>query len=178
MLNEKNLEIKVKLNNLSKTRDLLRLLCKGRKTIKQKVFQEDIYYKVNKGRLKLRVISERAGNLIHYFRDNESSKRVSNYTISETSTPKELNTTLISLYGVLINVKKLREITILDNVRIHIDKVMGLGNYLEIEIIVSSIKTANKTMKGLIKSLELEEKNFIKVSYSDLLLNKKKNNDS
>jgi predicted adenylyl cyclase CyaB len=175
---KKNFEIKVKLQNLNKTRNLVRLLCTGKNVIKEKQIQEDIYYNVGKGRLKLRIIKGKTGNLIHYFRNNESGKRVSNYTISETNTPKELNSILTSLYGVLINVKKVREITIIDNTRIHIDKVIGLGNYLEIEVIFDSIMKARRTMADLIKRLDLDEKKFIKVSYSDLLLNKKENNAS
>jgi adenylate cyclase class 2 len=172
----KNFEIKVKLSDPPKTKKLVQLICKGKSPVSQKQVQEDIYYNVNKGRLKLRVINGKTGNLIHYFRSNESSKRVSNYTISQTNTPAELNSTLSSLHGVLVKVKKAREITIIDNVRIHIDKVIGLGNYLEIEIIFNSIKDAEKQMNGLIKNLRLDEKNFIKESYSDLLLKKRRNN--
>lgn len=173
---KKNFEVKVKLKDLNKTRNLVHSLCKGKKTVKQKQTQEDIYYKVSKGRLKLRIINGQTGNLIHYFRSNDTGKRVSSYTISETNTPKELNKILTSLYGVLIKVKKTREVTIIDNVRVHIDKVIGLGNYLEIEIIFNSITIAKKLMSDLIKRLEIEENKFIKVSYSDLLLNKKNNN--
>lgn len=173
---KKNFEIKVKLKDPNKTLNLVRSICRDKKVIKQKQLQEDIYYRINKGRLKLRIIDGKTGNLIHYFRSNERGKRVSKYTISETNTPTELNKILSSLYGVLIKVKKSREITIIDNVRIHIDKVSGLGNYLEIEVIFDSIMKARIIMADLIKQLELDEKNFIKVSYSDLLLNKKKNN--
>lgn len=172
----KNFEIKVKLSDPKKTRKLVQMLCKGKSPIREKQVQEDIYYMVNNGRLKLRIINGKMGTLIHYFRSSESGKRVSNYTISETNTPKELNSIFISLHKVLINVKKVREITIIDNVRIHIDKVIGLGNYLEIEIIFNSIKEAKKRMEHLIEILELNENEFINVSYSDLLLNKKKNN--
>jgi len=175
---KKNFEIKVKLQDPNKIRALVRLLCKGKKVFKEKQIQEDIYYRVQKGRLKLRIINGNTGNLIYYFRNNENSKRVSNYTISETNTPKELNSILSSLYGVLIKAKKTREITRMDNTRIHIDKVIGLGNYLEIEVIFDSIKKAKITMDGMIKLLDLKEEKFIKVSYLDLLLNKKKNNDN
>jgi predicted adenylyl cyclase CyaB len=173
---KKNFEIKVKLSDPNKTRKLLQLLCKDMSPIRQKQAQKDIYYKVNKGRLKLRIINGKTGNLIHYFRSNESRKRVSHYTIAETNTPAELNSTLSSLHGILIKVKKVREITIINNVRIHIDKVIGLGNYLEIEIIFNSIKEVRKRMDDLIDALELDRKKFINVSYSDLLLNKKKIN--
>jgi len=173
---KKNFEIKIKLSEPDRTRNLVLLLCKGRKVLKLSQRQEDIYYRVKTGRLKLRIIDGKKGNLIHYFRSNETGKRVSKYTISETDTPKELDSILSSLNGVLIKVKKRREITIIDNVRIHLDRVSGLGNYLEIEIIFNSIKEAKDRMHTLIKSLELDENAFIKVSYSDLLLNKKKNN--
>jgi hypothetical protein len=56
------------------------------------------------------IINGRTGNLIHYFRNEKSGKRVSNYTISKTNTPNELYTILISLYGILINVKKVRKL--------------------------------------------------------------------
>jgi len=173
---KKNFEIKIKLANPRKTKNLVRLLCKEKAASNLQQKQEDIYYRVNKGRLKLRIIDGKTGNLIHYFRSNTRGKRVSNYVISETNTPKELNTILSSLYGVLITVKKLREITIIDNVRIHLDKVIGLGNYLEIEIIFNSIREARIRMEKLLRILELDEEKFINVSYSDLLLNKKKNN--
>lgn len=175
---KKNFEIKTKLSNPERIKSLLRIFCKGKKVIRQKQTQEDIYYKVSRGRLKLRVIDGRTGNLIHYFRNNETGKRVSKYTISETNTPKELNSILSSLYGVMVIVKKSREIIILNNVRIHIDNVIGLGNYLEIEIIFKSIKEAEKQMSGLIENLKLDDKKFIKVSYSDLLLKKRRKNAS
>jgi adenylate cyclase class IV len=54
-----------------------------------------------------------------------------------------------------------------------LDKVAGLGNYLEIEIIYSDLLNAKKQMKNLVKLLDLEEKKFIKNSYSDLLKLKK-----
>lgn len=173
---KKNFEIKIKLPNPEKTKKLVRLLGKGKFPKRQTQTQEDIYYRVNSGRLKLRIIGGKKGNLIQYFRSNKTGKRVSKYVISETSTPKELNTILSSLYGILITVKKKREITILDNVRIHLDSVIGLGNYLEIEIIFNSIREARKRMESLINSLELDKQKFINVSYSDLLLNKKDNN--
>ncbi len=173
---KKNFEIKTKLSNPKSTKPLLKSLCLGNSAIREKQLQEDIYYKVTQGRLKLRIINGRTGNLIHYFRNNKTGKRVSKYTISETNTPRELDSILSSLYGVKVKVKKYREITILDNVRIHIDNVIGLGNYLEIEIIFKSIKDARKQMSGLIERLKLDEKNFIKESYSDLLLKKRRKN--
>ena len=168
----KNLEIKVRIKNTDKVRKLAKEFCKGKKheTLIQK--QEDIYYKVKKGRLKLRIIDSKKGNLIHYYRGNKELKRVSEYTIAETYTPAAMDSILGSLFGKLVTVKKTREIFITDNTRIHIDSVNGLGKFLEFEVIFNSLAKAKKEMKKLIEYFMLDEKQFIKVSYSDLLLRK------
>lgn len=169
----RNLEIKVKLRDFRGAEILAESFCKGKSSQRFKQKQEDIYYEVNKGRLKLRIINGKTGNLIHYFRSDKTRKRVSTYTIAETDTPKNLKKIFNSLFKELIVVKKTREVFISGNVRIHLDKVERLGNYLEFEIIINSEKSGNATMKKLIKHFGLDEKQFIKVSYSDLLLNKK-----
>lgn len=169
----KNLEIKVKLKNAENAVKLAERFCKGKATQRFEQKQEDVYYMVKKGRLKLRIINGKTGNLIHYFRTDKTLKRISNYTIAETDTPKNLKKILNSLYKKLITVKKTRVVFITGNVRIHIDKVSGLGHYLEFEIIINSDKPAHTMMKKLIEHFGLDEKQFIKVSYSDLLLNKK-----
>lgn len=168
----KNLEIKVEIENPAKIRKLAKEFCKGKKYEVLKQNQEDIYYKVKKGRLKLRIIDGINGNLIHYYRGNKERKRVSDYTISETDTPYALASILNSLYKKLVIVKKEREIFIIDNIRIHIDAVKGLGKFLEFEVIIKTLSKAKKEMEKLIEHFGLEEKQFIKVSYSDLLLRK------
>lgn len=173
---KKNLEIKARLTHSKKTAALLRGLFNDKQVITQEQIQEDIYFRVDKGRLKLRIINGKTGNLIHYFRNNNSGKRVSKYTISETNNPNELNSILGSLFGILIIVKKVRKIIIIENLRFHFDKVFGLGNYLEIEIIFNSIKEVEKQMDTLIDYLNLDETKFIKESYSDLLLKKRRKN--
>ena len=74
----------------------------------------------------------------------------------------------------MVTVDKKREIFVYDNVRIHLDKVKGLGNFLEFEIVFSSMAKAKQQMKTLIKYFGLDEKKFIKNSYSDLLMQNEK----
>lgn len=81
---------------------------------------------------------------------------------------------LKSLFGVLVTVRKTREIFIVNNIRIHLDSVAGLGKFLEFEVIFSSLKKAEREIEKLIKHFGLDEKQFIKVSYSDLLLKKRR----
>ena len=171
----KNYEIKTYVNNVKNLRRDVRKLVKNKTHRHCKEFQKDIYYKTGKDRLKLRIINNETGNLIFYDRKEHNKKRVSNYIISETKNFKELDEILKKLFDIFVVVDKEREIFIYDNIRIHLDKVKKLGSFLEIEIIYNSFKEAKKTMNELIEYFNLEEKDFIKESYSDMLIRKLKN---
>jgi len=188
----KNYEIKVPIRNILRAKKIAADYISGKKGARQfSESQKDIYYKVCdrqefppdgskssacRDRLKLRIIGDktfcRRGTLIFYDRKEKTGKRVSNYLLAETGNPAELDSIMRKLYNVLVIVDKKREIYTTNNVRIHIDKVRGLGNYLEFEILFNSIREATKTMNELITLFGLEEHTFIKCSYSDLLLKK------
>lgn len=169
----RNYEIKTAIKNTGLIRELAESYFRGKKFLHYTEQQEDIYYKSGSGRLKLRIINSSHGTLIYYNRGNKTGKRVSDYLLSPSPEPYELNRILSILFKELVRVKKKREIFRTDEIRIHIDSVSGLGKYLEFEVIFSSFKKAESLMKGLIEHFGLDEKNFIKGSYSDLLLNKK-----
>jgi adenylate cyclase, class 2 len=137
-------------------------------------YQKDIYYKVKDKRLKLRIINEEYGNLILYSKYDKYNKKISKYLIAEVTNPFELEEILRNFFKVLIVVNKRREIFIAENIRIHIDKVKGLGNFIEFEVIYNSFNSAKKIMQELIEYFELVEDGFIKNSYSDLLIKKQK----
>lgn len=133
--------------------------------------QTDVYYKADSGRLKLRIINDRLGNLIFYDRGEKTGMKISKYIISQTKDHKELNSILRKQFKVLVIVNKKRDIYIHNNIRVHIDTVKGLGRFLEIEIIYENLSKAKEQMKGLISKFQLNENKFIKGSYSDLLIN-------
>lgn len=168
-----NYEIKCRISNAKKLSNSLKADKKYSYTVEK---QTDVYFKVRKGRLKLRIINDEKANLIFYYRKNTHKERVSRYVISATEDFKELMFILKNQFDVLIKVEKIREIFISDNVRIHVDKVKGLGKFVEIEIIYEKFDGVKNNMKRLIDLLGLERENFIKNSYSDLLI--KKNNVS
>ena len=172
----KNLEIKVRIKDAPGIRRLAKEFCKGKKHGIFAQEQEDIYYKAGKGRLKLRIIDGKTGNLILYNRGNTQRKRVSEYIIANTETPEAMKEILSALYEKLVTVKKRREVFIIDNIRIHLDSVTGLGKFLEFEVIFTSLFRAAKDLEKLIEHFGLDEKQFIKVSYSDLLLKKRRAN--
>jgi predicted adenylyl cyclase CyaB len=168
-----NYEIKTAIKDTGSVRKLAVSYFSGKKFLRYTERQEDIYYKVNTGRLKLRIINSSHGTLIYYNRSNKTGKRVSDYLLSHIPEPSELSKTLGILFKETVRVKKNREIFRTDEIRVHIDNVSRLGKYLEFEVIFNSFKKAEKAMKGLIEHFKLDEKCFIKGSYSDLLLNKK-----
>ena len=100
-------------------------------------------------------------------------KRISKYIISQTENFKELDLILRKQFKVLVSVVKKREIFILKNIRFHLDNVKTLGKFLEIEIVYNNFSKAKVQMNELIAMLNLDEKIFIKKSYSDLLLKNK-----
>lgn len=168
-----NYEIKTRIKSTDHIRTLAESYFRGEKFLRYTEHQEDIYYKVRNGRLKLRIVNSSYGTLIFYDRSGRTGKRISNYLLSPASEPAELSRILGKLFKELVRVKKNREIFRTDEIRIHIDSVSGLGKYLEFEVIFNSFKKAEKIMKGLTEHFGLDEKLFIKGSYSDLLLNKK-----
>ena len=70
-------------------------------------------------------------------------------------------------------VDKKREIYFIDNVKFHIDKVKGLGNFIEIEAIDKTGKIGKKKLleqcNYYIKLFGIKNTDLLSNSYSDLL---------
>ena len=164
---DKNYEIKCKITDIAKFRKIIR---NESSYLYSKETQTDIYYKVKKGRLKLRIINNESASLIYYERSDKAKIRTSNYIISRTNDFKQLDDILRSQFNQLTVVSKVRDIFIKDNIRIHLDRVNELGDFLEIEIIYKELSSAKKQMENLIKILNLNKSEFIKHSYSDMLI--------
>lgn len=167
---KKNYEIKCRIDDKKKLSELKKALSEYIHSVEK---QTDIYYKTSNGRLKLRIINDTSGSLIQYNRAEKKNKRISKYTISKTNDFREIDFILRKQFEVFIKVVKKRDIYIDKNVRVHLDKVKDLGSFLEIEIIYDEILKAKKQMKELIFKLDLDERKFIKESYSDLLINRR-----
>ncbi|MEL6276376.1 MAG: class IV adenylate cyclase, partial [Bacteroidota bacterium] len=97
--------------------------------------QVDTYFKVAKGRLKLREGNiERS--LIYYERPNQLEPKDSHVSLCKMETiPVGLKEVLSAAIETKVVVDKKREIYFIDNVKFHIDEVKGLGAFVEIEAI-------------------------------------------
>ena len=164
-----NIEIKAKYEDLDRAENIAR---KVGANFESSIHQLDTYFFVNDGRLKLREISTGTNQLIYYVRPNQAGPKTSAYHIYPVEAPKQLEKILAAALGIWKSVEKQREVYLFDEVRVHLDKVKSLGNFLELEGVVSSGSDKDKIREKvdwLISQFEVRNHELIEVSYSDLV---------
>jgi predicted adenylyl cyclase CyaB len=132
--------------------------------------QVDTYFKVSRGRLKLREINSRESQLIFYERPDNLGPKVSSYQIYPIQNSADLTAILTSALGIWRVIEKVRELYWWDGVRIHLDCVSGLGNFIELEGIIQSTDekdNVDKKIQQLIAAFNISAAR-ISGSYSDL----------
>lgn len=135
--------------------------------------QRDTYFRVPRGRLKLREEEGAAAHLIAYERPDLVGQRESRYRIVDVEQPDELVAALSSVLGVRVVIAKERRLFLWEGVRIHLDKVDGLGDFIEFEAVApagSDLSREEVQVKTLRQALEIDDADVIGVSYSDLAL--------
>ncbi len=170
-----NIEIKAYYPELAKGRRIARQL-KARFVGRAK--QIDTFFKVAQGRLKLRESSLKGAELIPYVRPNVRGPKTSQYVVLPVADPAKTKVLLKELLGVEGVVEKTRDLFLLGNVRIHLDQVKGLGNFLEFEAVMPKVsskirKAETKKVKRLLKLFQVVSKDLIDLAYRDLLKKKK-----
>ena len=149
--------------------------------------QIDTYFRVPNGRLKLRE-GNIENSLIHYNRANQSGPKQSDVTILKS--PNEIATLkkiLSDSVGILAVVDKKREIYFIENVKFHLDKVVGLGHFVEIEAInsenVDNTDLSRDNREGVLSPevlhaqcrfymglFNIQESDLLTNSYSDMVM--------
>jgi predicted adenylyl cyclase CyaB len=164
----RNLEIKATVNSLAAVRRRLGVL-EGA-TRHARLRQADWYFRVPKGRLKLRVVgANRDGELIAYVRPDKTAARTSEFQRLRTSDAAGTRRLLERMLGAQGCVRKRREVWLYRNARIHLDTVEGLGQFIEIEVVVTEgMPQSRALMKELRDVLGISAKDLIAGSYSDL----------
>ncbi len=131
--------------------------------------QVDTYFRTREGRLKLRESSRGGGQLIPYLRPDRPGPKRSDYQVVPVPEPAELRRLLGELLGVHKVVRKEREIALVDNVRIHLDRVDGLGTFLELEAVFDASPEAEAGERAkvdrLMKQLGVSSEDLIQTSY-------------
>ena len=79
-------------------------------------------------------IQDGTGELIYYERPDVEGPKLSNYSKSMVIDLTSLKTVLQMALGAIGTVKKTRMLSHFNQTRIHVDEVVGLGNFLELEV--------------------------------------------
>ena len=164
----RNLEIKVAVASLASVRFRLRALEGAARHAVLR--QTDWYFRVPKGRLKLRVVgASRGGELIAYLRPDKSAARTSEFQRLPAPDAAGTRRLLDRMLGPRACVRKRREVWLYRNARIHLDTVEGLGRFIEIEVVVTEgMPQARALMEELRAVLGIRKKDLVAGSYADM----------
>jgi adenylate cyclase class IV len=131
--------------------------------------QVDRYYATGGGRrVKLRTNRDGA-HLIHYDRAETAGVRPSDYTITPV---RDDGACQVPKGEPIVTVRKARRILLLDNVRIHLDDVEGLGTFLELEAVVDAAHDdarCRAQVDELLAALGIADGDLVRASYGELL---------
>lgn len=134
--------------------------------------QEDTFFHVPQGRLKLRIITPDHGQLIYYQRPDSAGPKQSDYHIAVTVEPETLKNVLARSLGIRGIVSKQRWLYLVGPTRIHLDQVEGLGSFVELEVVLQPHQSADEGQAiaaELIVQLGIQEQHLIEGAYIDLL---------
>ena len=167
----RNIEIKASIKNIEDLElKIVEIADKG----PTEIIQDDTFFKCDNGRLKLRTFSKTKGELIFYKRADESGPKECFYLKSETPEPSILRESLVLGYGAAGRVQKRQLLYFKGRTRIHVDRVEGLGNFLELEVVLEDNETKERGVEEamiLLSQLGIEDSQLVETAYVDLLYN-------
>jgi adenylate cyclase class IV len=168
-----NIEVKARANDWSGQRGRAEKLTGAGATLLEQV---DTFFKVPMGRLKLRQITPEQGELIFYQRPDQPGPKRSDYSVAVTDRPAALRETRAQALGVYGEVKKRRWLYVSEafggHTRIHFDEVKGLGQHIELEVILQegqSPEDGERIAERFREALDIREDDLIDCAYLDLL---------
>jgi homotetrameric cytidine deaminase len=170
----RNVELKARDPNPGRT--LERALALGADD-RGEIRQRDTYFTGARGRLKVREQQTDDAafwdELIEYSRPDDVDARTSTYRRVPVADSGPLREALDAAYGTLVTVTKRRRLLMWEGVRIHLDDVEGLGDFIEFEAVAepgSDLVLERNNVERLRAELGVEDENLIATSYADLVL--------
>ena len=134
--------------------------------------QQDFFFRCDGARLKLRILAPDRGELIRYERPDTKDARCSRYQIARTSDPRILLNILTNIQEPVGLVKKTRTLYLVGQTRVHLDKVEGLGEFLELEVVLrpdQSEADGRLIAEALLAEFQAQIGGLIGEAYVDLL---------
>jgi len=129
----RNIEIKARIDKFEALLVKAQTLADGPP---QTIAQDDTFFACAKGRLKLRDFGDGQAELIHYQRADAAGPKVSDYVRVPSADPAALREALSRAWGVIGRVRKTRLLLLAGQTRIHLDRVEGLGDFVELEVVL------------------------------------------
>lgn len=165
----RNIELKARLANYSAARSIAARVADR---FVKRLRQTDTYFHAPQGRLKLREHEAGEAELIWYARENQPQPKGSDYRLVAAPDPAQLKAALSSALGVRCVVRKSRELFLFGKVRIHLDQVVELGDFLEFEAVLSPGEedaAGHQALNRLMEEFGIAGSDLLTDSYSDML---------
>src|ERR671932_507264 len=134
--------------------------------------QRDTYSAARRGRLKLREQEPGGAELIAYERADAAQARESRYRIAPVAEPEAMRDALDAALGTVVVVDKRRRLFLWEGVRIHLDRVDGLGAFVELEGVApagSDLAREAELVARVRDELDIRDDAIESGSYADLL---------
>ncbi|KAH9496412.1 hypothetical protein Btru_012574 [Bulinus truncatus] len=170
----RNVEIKARVGDMSGLIEKASSLAKDDGTL---IEQEDTFFNVAHGRLKLRTSAVNSAAqpavLIHYDRPDQQGPKLSSYDMVQVDDADKMKSVLTAAVGVKGTVKKSRHLILLDQTRIHIDDVEGLGHFMELEVVLrddQSEQDGQLIAQNIMDSLEVKKDDLLDCAYMDMIM--------
>jgi adenylate cyclase len=165
----RNVEVKARIDSVEALLPRARLLADGEPTL---IAQDDTFFACARGRLKLRDFGDGRGELIAYARADAAGPKLSDYVRAPTTDPAALRDALTRAHGAIGRVRKIRHLLMVGATRIHLDRVEGLGDFLELEVMLrdgQSVDEGDAIAVRLLRELGIDPAQHVAVAYLDLL---------
>ncbi len=165
----RNIEIKARITNVEAILPRARQVAGGGPEL---ILQDDTFFSVPHGRLKLREFADGSAELIHYHRPDHGDTRASDYVRVPVPDAQTLREALARACGTAGRVRKQRWLLRAGTTRIHLDRVEGLGDFMELEVLLTEAQTdadGTAIAEALMQSLGLAGAERIAGAYLDLL---------
>ena len=165
----RNIEIKARVDDMAALRARAAAIADSGPV---EIPQDDTFFVAPHGRLKLRVVAGGHGELIAYRRADDGGPKVSTYLISPTASPDTLRDALTMANGQEGRVVKHRTLFMVGRTRVHLDRVQGLGDFMELEVVLADGEDAEagvREARELMARLGIAPGCLVQGAYHDLL---------
>jgi predicted adenylyl cyclase CyaB len=165
----RNIEIKARLQDIGSIEPKVAALARHGPEI---IDQDDTFFPCLHGRLKLRAFPDGRGELIAYRRPDAVGPKTSDYLITPTADADSLRQALLRALGSAGRVRKRRLLHLIGRTRVHLDRVEGLGDFLELEVVLGHHEdpvSGEREAHALLSELGVPNDRLVACAYVDLL---------